>query len=95
MTGVTLTTNLPSAPVGTPVVLTATGSGGTPPYVYRFWVQPWGGDWQVVRDWAAGATHTWTPTAPGGYNVWVQARRSTSPDPAHEVQTGVNFVVTP
>lgn len=95
MTGVTLSTNLASPqPGGATVVLTAAGSGGTGPYVYRFWVQPWNGDWQLVRDWNAAATHAWTPTIAGGYNVWVQARRSAAPGTDSEVQAGINFVVS-
>lgn len=94
MTGITLTTNITSPPrLGTTIELTAAGSGGTPPYAYRFWVQPWGGVWQIVRDWSATATHLWTPTAAGGYNVTVEGRGSGAT--AAEVQAGITVLVNP
>ena len=65
MTDVTLTTDLQSPqPLGTSMTLMAAGAGGTAPYAYRFWVQPWDGAWQMVRDWGPDATYAWTPTWP-------------------------------
>lgn len=93
MTSVALTTDLTSPqPAGTTIKLTAIGTGGTMPYSFRFWVQPWGGDWQLLRDWTPAAVHNWTPTVPGGYSVWVQGRSVGST--ATEVQTGINFEIT-
>ena len=93
MTGVTLTTDRVSPqPTGTTITLTATGSGGATPYAYRFWVQPWGGAWQIVRDWGAEATYAWTPTLASGFNVAVEAHGSGVT--ASEVQTAVAFVIT-
>lgn len=94
MTDVTLTTDLPSPQrAGTTIMLTAAGSGGSMPYAYRFWIQPWGGGWQVVRDWGPGATYAWTPTVAGGYNVSVEARGSTTT--AVEVQRALGFTIEP
>lgn len=94
VTGVRLTTD-PASPqrAGTAIVLTAATTGGAAPISYRFWVQPWNGDWQLLRDWGTGSTHTWTPTSASGYNIWVQARSAGGT--AVEAQAGVNFVVTP
>lgn len=94
MTAVVLTTSLASPqPLGTAITLVAAGTGGTAPYAYRFWVQPWGGAWQIVRDWSATATHLWTPTAAGGYNVTVEGCGSGAA--AAEVQAGITVLVNP
>jgi hypothetical protein len=94
MTGVTLITNLTSPqPTGTLITLTATGSGGATPYAYRFWVKPWGGAWQIARDWGLDATYAWTPTLASGFNVAVEAHGSGAT--VSEVQTAVNFVIVP
>ena len=94
MTGVTLMTSLASPqPTGTMITLTATGSGGaTPVHAFRFWVQPYGGAWQIVRDWGPAATYVWTPTMASGFNVAVEARGSGKT--VAEVQTAVGFVIT-
>jgi hypothetical protein len=63
--------------VGAPVVVSASGQGGSTP-TYRFWVQPWGGSWQIGQDWSAASSWTWRPLTVGGYNVTVDGRgRST------------------
>ena len=66
--------------VGTAVALSASGQGGSGTPMYRFWVQPWGGSWQIVQDWSFSATHTWRPAAPGGYNLTVYGRTGSSGD---------------
>lgn len=88
-------TSSPSSPqpVGSTILLTATGHGGTPPYAYRFWVQPLStGTWQIVQDWGATATLAWTPSVADLYNLAVEARQSTST--AAEVQSAIVFSVT-
>ena len=60
-------------PVGRSVTLTATATGGTAPYQFKWWV--WNGSaWSVAQEWAPGNTLRWTPTAPGDYEVhaWVR-----------------------
>lgn len=92
MTGVSLTTSAVSPqPAGATISLTANGTGGTGPYLYRFWVQPWNGDWQVVGEWGLNAIHAWTPTTVGGYNLAVEARRLGAA--ASEVQNAIGFVI--
>jgi spore germination protein YaaH len=61
-------------PTGTAVVLTGAATcDGTPQY--RFMVQPPGGSWSVVRDFAATPTFSWVSGAPAGaYNLEVDAR---------------------
>ena len=61
--------------VGTALTLTATATGGTAPYQFKWWV--WNGSaWSVARDWAAGNTLNWTPSAPGTYEVHAWVRNS-------------------
>ncbi len=59
--------------------------------MYRFWVQPWGGQWQIVQDWSPSATHTWRPAAPGGYNLTVYGRTGSGDG---DVSTSRTFVAT-
>ena len=62
----------PQAP-GTPVTFTATATGGTAPYQYKWWI--FTDDWRVVQTWTGSSTFTWTPsTAGAGYRVGVWAR---------------------
>jgi hypothetical protein len=73
----------PSAPsgmaLGGSVTWTASASGGTSPYTYKFFVFD-GSAWSVGRDWAAESTWSWTPPATGTYwlQVWVRNAGSTA-----------------
>ncbi|MEP7116614.1 MAG: putative Ig domain-containing protein [Acidobacteriota bacterium] len=81
MTSIALTyTPTTPQPVGTNVTLTAQGRGGTGTPTYRFWVQPWGGAWQIVQDWSTSSTLTWRPAAIGGYNLTVYGRTGATGD---------------
>lgn len=93
MTGVSLTPEFVGTPVpGSLIRLHARGQGSTPPYGYRFWIQPWGGAWRVVREWSELPFCDWVPTLGGGYNVTVEARSGGAPEA--EVHTTINFVVS-
>lgn len=88
---VDLTTTLASPqPVGTPIILMAARGG---PSEYRFWVQPWGGSWQVIRDWSTTADCPWLPINVGGYNLAVEARPSASSGP--DALAAIGFWVLP
>lgn len=92
MTGVDLSfTPTSSQPVGTSIVLSAQAQGGSGTAMYRFWAQPWGGQWQLLQDWSTSATYTWRPAAAGGYNLSVHGRRGTTGD---GVGTSRTFEVT-
>lgn len=74
-----LTTNVaaPQAP-GTPITFTATATGGTAPYQYKWWVFD-GGNYQLARDWSASPSFAWTPTtANAAYRVGVWVRSAGS-----------------
>ena len=81
MTSVTLTyTPTTPQPVGTSVTMTAQGSGGSGTQMYRFWVQRWGGDWQIVQDWSTSPTTSWRPSEDGGYSFTVYGRNGATGD---------------
>lgn len=46
---------------------------GSASILYRFWVHD-GYDWKVVQDFSSVKTYKWTPTKPGLYRIWVDAR---------------------
>src|SRR6185503_15841231 len=46
---------------GTPITFTANASGGTSPYQYKWWL--FDGSWNVVSNWTASSTFSWTPSA--------------------------------
>jgi len=93
MTSVALsfTPTTPQA-VGTAVTLTAQGQGGSGTPTYRFWVQRWGGSWEIVQDWSTATTHTWRPSTTGGYNLTVYGRNGPTGD--GEVTTSRTFEAT-
>ena len=58
---------------GTALTLTATATGGTAPYQFKWWV--WNGSaWSVARDWGTGNTLPWMPPVPGNYEVHAGVR---------------------
>src|SRR5262249_8278116 len=66
-----------TAAINTPVMWTASASGGTGPYTYKFLLFN-GSTWSLGRDWGAAATWTWTPSVVGSYAVQVWARNAGS-----------------
>ena len=72
---------LPASPQspGTTVTLTA-GSSSCPNPLYRFWIQPPGGTWNVAQDYSASGTFTWQNGPVGGlYRFSLWARDAASP----------------
>lgn len=92
--GVTLTPDR-AAPqrAGTPISWTATATGGTQPYSYR-WSLFDGSAWSTLRDWTTNATYEWTPTLPNAsYVVRVSVRSSTDLESAAVRETDVPFPI--
>jgi hypothetical protein len=88
-----LTSNLPSPlVVGTPVTFTATATGGSGSYQFKWWL--WNGfTWTMIRDWG-GATLTWTPSqASPNYRVGVWARDALSTADSNQFNISVPVAV--
>lgn len=86
------TPSLP-ATTGTPVLFTATASGGVGPLQYQFYLLEPRTGWRILQGWSAARSVTWTPLVAGTYNlqVWVRSAGSTA---AYEAWTGTgNFTV--
>jgi hypothetical protein len=79
VTGLTANKSFPVL-ANTTVTWTATTSGGTGPYTYKFFVFN-GSTWTVGQDWSATSTWTWTPSVPGDYSFQVWARNGGSAAP--------------
>ncbi|HLG55063.1 MAG TPA: hypothetical protein VI485_07005 [Vicinamibacterales bacterium] len=80
--GLSIAPNLATPrPAGTAITWTATVSGGTAPFTYRWYVSPdSGGTWNLMQDWSTSATFAWNPSVPGVYLVsaWVRNAGNTS-----------------
>jgi len=76
-----LTADLPAPqPVGAAITFTATASGGTAPYQFKWFVSD-GKTWTVMQDWSTSNTWTWTATSAAGktrVGVWVRSAGSTA-----------------
>jgi len=78
LTGLTSDLSAPQ-PVGTPIAFTATASGGTAPYQFKWFVFD-GKTWVEMQNWSTSNTWTWTPTSAAGktrVGVWVRSAGST------------------
>lgn len=71
-------------PAGTTVTFTATGTGGSAPYQYKFWTYD-GANWVARRDWSTSNTWAWTPTITNSaYRVAVWIRNAGSSADAYD-----------
>ena len=95
MTSATVTSSQASPRVGTSVTLSASASGGTTPYSYRWWVQRNGGAWVMLQDWNTSATLNWTPTETGSYIIGLWARGTGSATDLPETTAVKTLLVTP
>jgi hypothetical protein len=77
ITSLTSNVMFPAA-VGTPITLSATATGGSPPLQFQFWLRDGSGVWSVLQDYSPVSNVTWTPTQAGNYIVQVWARSNGS-----------------
>jgi RHS repeat-associated protein len=96
--GVNLSANKVSPQnTNTTITWTATGSNGTTPYSYKFFLSTDSGtSWSVVQNWSTSPTFAWTPSSPSvEYRVKVWIRSSTNSTEAYEDDTSVGFTIVP
>jgi len=94
MTSASLTSSMPSPrPVGSTITFTASGTGGTAPYQYKWYLQANGGAWMLMRDWSTATTYTWTPNAPGSYVIAIWARSASSTADAWQAYAEESFTI--
>ena len=83
LTGLTANRAAPQ-PAGTTVTFTATATGGTGPYQYKWWVFD-GTDYRPVGGWTSSATFAWTPaTGNAAYRIGVWVRSAGSSVDSYE-----------
>ncbi|MRR54722.1 MAG: hypothetical protein EG822_09460 [Deltaproteobacteria bacterium] len=77
-TGVAVVSDVASPQtVNAPITFTATGSGGSGTYEYRFWINS-GAGFLIAREYSADNTFVWTPTTAGNYDIMVDVRNAGS-----------------
>jgi hypothetical protein len=81
---------------GTPITFTANATGGTAPYQYKWWL--FDGSWNVVSNWSASSTFSWTPsTASSAYRIAVWVRNAGNNNDTYENANSngsIGYVVT-
>jgi hypothetical protein len=95
-TGAMLTPNVASPQaVGSSVVFTAGGTGGSGSYEYRFWLRS-GGVWAIAQDYSTSNTWTWDTTGltADSYGVVVYVR-SVGSTAGYEAARFINYVLLP
>jgi glucose/arabinose dehydrogenase len=91
ITALTANKSAPQAP-GTAITFTATATGGTAPYQYKWWV--YNGTWQIAQTWSASNTFAWTPgTANSGYLVGVWVKSAGNPADTLEATASLAFPI--
>jgi hypothetical protein len=91
-----LTTNVPSPqPPGSPIVWTASPTGGSGAMVYRWFVSSNNGaSWSAIGSWSPSNQFTWTPTAVGqGYRVSAWVKRASNPADEREASAERPFTI--
>ena len=95
VSSVTLTANkLAPQPAGTAITLSATPTGGTAPFLYRWFVSD-GTTWTGLGSWTSSASVTWTPAVANPYllvRVWVKGAANSADQP--EASAGFSFPIT-
>ena len=93
--GVTIAASPLSALSGTAVVFTATGSGSTAPYQYRFSLSSNGTGTTVVQDYSLADTWTMLGTTPSGTYTITADVRTSGVTTVPEASASMNYVLGP
>lgn len=92
ITGLISSLSSPQA-AGTPVTFTATATGGSGSYQFKWWLWD-GSNWTMIRDWNSG-TYTWTPTlATSDYRIGIWARDATSRVDSGQLNLSIPYAIT-
>src|SRR5206468_3039080 len=94
LTGVTADKTPPQV-AGTTITFTASATGGTPPYQFKWWVYD-GPTWKLDQHWSATPTFTWTPSAANAaaqLSTWM--RSSANLTATYASSTLSRFATTP
>jgi hypothetical protein len=80
---------------GTTITFTATATGATAPYQYKWFIFN-GTTWTMVRNWSNDPTYSWSPTqSSANYRVGVWARSAGSSDDTGSVNLSIGYQITP
>jgi len=95
VSGVTIAADrTPPQLMGTTINWTATATGGSAPYQYRWSVYN-GSAWTVVTGWSASASYAWTPASGSlQYAVRVSVRSSWNVSDTAEAEAAAAFAIT-
>jgi hypothetical protein len=90
---VSLASNVASPQIlGASINFSATATGGTSPYQYKWWIQS-GSVWTVARDWSTSASLAWRPSTAGTYNVAVWVRNAGVTADASQAMAQVGYTI--
>ena len=93
VTGPTPSVTLP-ATAGTPMMWTATATGGAAPLQYQFWLDVPGTGWTLLRGYGPSASVAWTPSFGGAHRIQVWVRNNGSTTTYDAYSSVVSFSVT-
>jgi hypothetical protein len=95
LTIATLTPNKTSPQsAGTTITFTASGSAGTAPYQYKWWLKS-GSTWTMMQDWSSSTTFAWTPGSANSYTVEVWGRSAGNNVDTYEAYKDSSYSITP
>ena len=94
ITGLTWTASHAAPQVqGTSITFTASATGGTGPYQFKWWVYN-GTTWTIGQNWSTATSFTWTPaTANANYRVSLWARSAGNAADMCERELGRSFAI--
>ncbi len=81
--------------VGIPITISATISGGVPPYQYKWWVDSGENNWSLLSDWSSSSSYAWTPpSASSSWRIGVWVRNAGCLTNFDSVNLSTSFIIT-